>query len=111
MTSRMVFLFGSSRSRRRSATVTSSQPDASRASTISASERYLPVPTKRRERSSTPATTNGSECTTVCTLRVYRRLGKILLHQERPVPAVREALDSVVDRKPEQLVDLDPRLE
>src|SRR5690349_3820766 len=67
MTSRIVFLLGLSRSRRRSATVTSSQPDASRAASIASSLVYLPVPRKRRERSCTPATTSGSVCVRVCT--------------------------------------------
>src|SRR5712691_2002579 len=67
MTSRIVFFFGSSRSRRRSATVTSSQPEASSAPSIASSLVYLPVPRNRRERSSTPATTRRSACVTVCT--------------------------------------------
>src|SRR5438270_73407 len=60
MRSSSVFLAGSSRSSRLSATVTSSAPDASRAASISWSLRYLPVPKNRRERSSTPATVSFS---------------------------------------------------
>src|SRR5207253_2184618 len=67
----MVFLLALSRSRRRSATVTSSQPDASRAASIASSLVYLPVPRNRRERSVTPATTRGSACVTVCTGSAY----------------------------------------
>src|SRR5439155_7823531 len=54
------------RSSRRSATVTSSQPEASRAASIAASSAYLPVPRKSRDRSSTPAITNRSTAATVC---------------------------------------------
>src|SRR6266487_3150968 len=68
MTSRIVFLSGWSRSRRRSATVTSSEPDASSAASMASSLVYLPVPRNSRERNSTPATTKGSACVTVCTL-------------------------------------------
>src|SRR5579875_395628 len=67
MTSRMVRRLGSSRSSRRSATVTSPQPEASRAASISSSLRYVPVPTKRRERSSVPAITRRSADVAVVT--------------------------------------------
>src|SRR5437867_3375269 len=109
MTSRIVFFFGSSRSRRRRATVTSSQPDASSAPSIASSLAYLPVPRKRRERSSTPATTSGSACVTACT-RYSLRGSKLLLHEQLVVP-VRQPLHRVLDRQPEQPVDLDARLE
>src|SRR2546427_1527631 len=56
----MLFLLGSSRSRRRSATVTSSTSAASRAATISSMVRYLPVPRINRERSVSRATTTES---------------------------------------------------
>src|SRR5437868_4372258 len=134
MTSRIVFFFGSSRSRRRSATVTSSLPDASSAASIDASSRYLPVPRKRRERSVTPATTRGSACVTVCTgqslrephappaqpLRRLRRhlpmngeepCLKVLLSEQRLVAAIREALGRLVHGQPKHLVDLDAGLE
>src|SRR6266849_4046016 len=129
ITSRMVFFFGSSRSRRRSATVTSSHPDASSAASIDSSVAYLPVPMKSRERSSTPATTSGSACVIVCTGSAYRAppalratspkmgrtgrasLGQILLQEQRLVTTVGQALDCIFDRQPHQLVDLDPRFE
>src|SRR6266851_1304184 len=69
MTSRIVFFFGSSRSRRRSATVTSSEPDASSAASIDSSVGYLPVPMKSRERRWTPATTRGSAWVSVVATR------------------------------------------
>src|SRR5229473_5851796 len=96
-TSRIVFFFGSSRSRRRRATVTSSQPEASSAAIIASSVAYLPVPTKRRERSSTPAMTSESLAATVCTKDSLPAagLGEVLLHQERLVARVGEALDRV----------------
>src|SRR6478752_2832402 len=56
----MASSFDRSRSTRRTATVTTSAPDASIASIICALDAYLPVPTIRRERNSCPATTNGS---------------------------------------------------
>ena len=46
---------------RRTAIVTSSQPDASTASRITSKEGYLPVPVISRERNSRPAMTSGSE--------------------------------------------------
>src|SRR5215471_14980161 len=66
MASRIVFLAGSSRSSRRRATVTSSQPEASSDASISPSLRYLPVPRNRRERSSTPAITSESTDAGAC---------------------------------------------
>src|SRR5438874_6833318 len=51
--------FVRSRSTRRTATVTTSAPDASIASIICAFDAYLPVPTIRRERNSRPAITKG----------------------------------------------------
>src|SRR6267143_6856637 len=109
----MVFLFGLSRSSLRSATVTSSQPDASRAASMSSSVGYLPVPRNKRDRSSTPAITSRSVAATGCMPPAYRRVrsGQVLLHQEGLVSAVAQSLDRVLDRKPQQLVDLDPRAE
>src|SRR6266850_3010748 len=120
MTSRIVFLEGLSRSRRRSATVTSSQPDASMAASIDSSLAYLPVPRNRRERRVTPATTRGSACVRVCTglslpaPHAYQAgpawplqpaapppqkwgganslLGQVLLEEQRPVAAVGQSL-------------------
>src|SRR4029079_10268128 len=51
--------FVRSRSTRRTATVTTSAPDASIASIICAFDAYLPVPTISRERNSCPAITSG----------------------------------------------------
>src|SRR3954467_455963 len=51
--------FDLSRSTRRTATVTTSAPDASIASIICALDAYLPVPTIRRERNSRPAMAKG----------------------------------------------------
>src|SRR6266508_2600732 len=127
MTSSFIILFGLSRSSRRRATVTSSQPEASRAASIASSLVYLPVPRKSRERSWTPATTNGSACVRVCTVvslpsvptrRLRRRpphewevkLLELLLHQQL-VMAVGQAPDGTRDGKPHHPVDLDPRLE
>src|SRR5690242_2446386 len=107
MTSRIVFCLGSSRSSRRSATVTSSQSEASRAASIASSDAYLPVPTKRRERSSTPATTSGSACVIVCTKASLRAALEVLLQQQRLIAAVRQSFDRVVHREPQQLVHLD----
>src|SRR5467141_427727 len=109
----MVFLFGWSRSSLRSATVTSSQPDASRAASMESSVEYLPVPRNKRDRSSTPAITSRSAAATVCMPPAYRRVrsGQVLLDQERLVAAVAQAFDGVLDGKPQQLVDLDPRAE
>src|SRR5258708_1614504 len=87
MTSRRVFFLGSSRSRRRSATVTSSHPDAASAASMVSSSAYLPVPRNRRERSSTPPLT------------------------KRAVARVRQAFDRVGDGQPRQLVDFDSGLE
>ena len=67
ITSSRVFLVGWSRSRRRRATVTRSQPDASSAASIASSSVYLPVPTNRREPSSVPAITSRSAAVAVCT--------------------------------------------
>src|SRR4030088_228068 len=113
MTSRIVCLFGWSRSSLRSATVTSSQPDASRAASIDSSVGYLPVPRNKRDRSSTPAITSRFAAATVCMPPAYRRVrsGQVLLDQEGLVSAVAQALDGVLDRKPQQPVDLDPRAE
>src|SRR5258708_16656105 len=125
MTSRIVFLLGSSRSMRRRATVISSLPDASSAASISSSVLYLPVPRNRRERSVTPAMTRGSACVSVCTGPAYGRplrrcappphewggLVQVLLAEEGFVAAVGQALDGVFDCQPEQLVDLDARTE
>src|SRR5215471_7845187 len=66
MASRIVFFAGSSRSSRRRATVTSSQPEASSAASMSPSLRYLPVPRNRRDRSSTPAMTSESTDAAAC---------------------------------------------
>src|SRR4051812_28219519 len=55
----MLSSFDRSRSTLRTATVTTSAPDASIASIICAFDAYLPVPTIRRERNSRPAITNG----------------------------------------------------
>src|SRR5438477_2507721 len=127
----MVFFLGLSRSSRRRATVTSSQPEASSAASIASSLAYLPVPRKRRERSVTPATTSGSACVTVCTRQSLPGLAspsgasrhhprereggggwlEVLLEEQRFVAAVGEALHRVVEGKPQQLVDLDPGLE
>ena len=49
-----------SRSMRPTATVTSSQPDATTASRIASGDGYLPVPVISRERNSRPAMTSGS---------------------------------------------------
>jgi len=49
-----------SRSMRPTATVTSSQPDATIAARIASGEEYLPVPVISRERGSRPAMTSGS---------------------------------------------------
>src|SRR5688572_365774 len=48
---------------RRIATVTISAPDASIARRVSSKSRYLPVPTRRRERYALPATTSASRAT------------------------------------------------
>src|SRR5690348_2030186 len=53
-----------SRSTRRTATVTTSAPDASMARIISSLERYLPVPTSRRERNTRPPMVRGTSVTT-----------------------------------------------
>src|SRR5215467_11705924 len=113
MTSRMVFFLGSSRSSRRSATVTSSQPEASSAATIVASSEYLPVPTKRRDLSSTPATWNMSQEVAVCTTAKLTRwpLRERLLGDERLVARVREPLHGVRDGKPGHAVDFAARPE
>src|SRR6266851_4030645 len=87
MTSRRVFFLGSSRSRRLSATVTSSHPDAVSAASMVSSSAYLPVPRERRDRSSTPAMTR------------------------RSVARVGQPLDCIGHRQPGQLVDLNSRLE
>src|SRR5207249_11666193 len=126
MTSRIVFFLGSSRSRRRSATVTSSHPDASRAASMASSVVYLPVPRNSRERIVTPATTRGSACASVCTGQSLRKLVEahsplggegrgegsellqLLLQKQRPVAGIRQTLHRVPDPKPEQSVDLDP---
>src|ERR1700737_1628028 len=135
MTSRMVFFLGSSRSSRRSATVTTSQPDASSAASIVSLSAYLPVPRKRRDLSSTPAMTRRS-AVAVCTASAYRVIGldsphpdsalrarsdfpmdgeeslrQVLLLHELLVAGVGEALDRIVSRQPLELVDLDPRPE
>src|ERR1700737_4579094 len=123
ITSRIVFLLGSSRSRRRSATVMSSLPDASRAASIDSSVGYLPVPKKRRDRSVVPATTSGSACVNVCTPKAYRGLSspfmgrcrrsrrrglvQVVLSQQGLVASVAETLDGLIHGQPEQLVDLD----
>src|SRR5438046_2798305 len=127
--SRIVFFFGSSRSRRRSATVTSSHPDASRAASIASSVVYLPVPRNSRERIATPATTRGSACVSVCTGQSLRKvvrhplplgeraggegseLLQLLLQKKRPVAGIRQALHRILDLEPLELVDLDPGLE
>src|SRR6266550_1775187 len=118
MTSRIVFFLGLSRSRRRNATVTSSQPDASSAATIVASSEYLPVPTKRRERSSVPAMTRVSGLVAVCTtaqqyvgLDRRPRLGERLLRDERLVALVGEPLHGVSNGQPRHAVDLAARPE
>src|SRR4029077_19166439 len=101
MTSRIVFFFGLSRSRRRKATVTSSQPEASSAATIVASSEYLPVPRKRRERTSVPAIISVSGLVAVCTTaRSYVGLRKGLLRDESFVTLVREPLDGIRQRQP-----------
>src|SRR5689334_24900788 len=56
----MLSSFDRSRSTRRTATVTISAPDASIARTISSFERYLPVPTIRRDRNARPAISSGA---------------------------------------------------
>src|SRR5690242_10351760 len=53
-----------SRSTRRTATVTTSAPDASMARIISSLERYLPVPTSRREWNTRPPMVSGMSFTT-----------------------------------------------
>src|SRR5712692_11813897 len=53
-----------SRSTRRTATVTTSAPDASSARIISSLERYLPVPTSRREWNTRPPMVRGMSFTT-----------------------------------------------
>src|SRR5437867_1612377 len=50
---------------RRIATVTISAPEASMAARVSEKSLYFPVPTKRRERNTRPAMTNGSSCVKV----------------------------------------------
>src|SRR5450759_2621038 len=114
MTSRIVFFLGSSRSSRRRATVTSSQPDASNAASMEASSGYFPVPRKSRERSSTPAMTSLSTAATVCMDPAYRvrcwvrvSLGEVLLNDQRFVAPVGEPLHRLRDGQPDQLVDLD----
>src|SRR5712692_3636582 len=89
MKSRIVFFLGSSRSRRRSATVTTSHPDASSAASIVSLSAYLPVPRKRRDRSSMPAMTRRS-AVAVCTGPAYR-LGRLDL-PTRPAAARRADL-------------------
>src|SRR5487761_46254 len=123
ITSRIVFFFGLSRSRRRRATGTSSHPDASSAASIEASSGYFPVPRKSRERSLTPAMISLSTAATVCMAPAYRvlpairctaaqsarRLGEVLLDDESLVAPVGEPLHRLCDRQPDQLVDLDAR--
>src|SRR2546427_12219927 len=130
ITSRIVFFLGSSRSRRRSATVTSSHPDASRAASIASSVVYLPVPRNSRERIATRATTRGSACVSVCTVQSLRKLAnqlrplsphpsplrgegalELLLQKKRPVAGIRQALHRILDLEPLEPVDLDPGLE
>src|SRR4051794_32781030 len=53
--------FGASRSMRRSATVTISHPEASRAAFISSALRYLPVPSIRREAKVLPPICSGAK--------------------------------------------------
>src|SRR5258708_39945554 len=53
-----------SKSTRRTATVTTSAPDASSARIISSCERYLPVPTSRREWNTRPPMVRGTSFTT-----------------------------------------------
>src|ERR1051325_1975119 len=69
--------FGASRSMRRSATVTISQPDASRAAFISSALRYLPVPSIRREVKIFPPISRTSNIELTALLRELLRL---LLH-------------------------------
>src|ERR1700680_2246740 len=121
MTSRIVFLLGSSRSRRRRATVTSSHPDASKAASIAASSGYLPVPRKSRERNSTPAITSLSTAATVCMDPAYRvqrcnragsagaELREVLLDDESTVSSVGKPFHRLGDGQPDHLVDFDAR--
>src|SRR5215813_7080206 len=51
---------------RRIATVTISAPEASIAARVCAKSRYLPVPTRSRERYALPATTRGSSAPMTC---------------------------------------------
>src|SRR5438034_11110492 len=51
---------GASRSMRRSATVTISQPEAASAALVSSALRYLPVPSINRERKLRPPISSGS---------------------------------------------------
>src|SRR5439155_15167430 len=53
-----------SKSTRRTATVTTAAPDASMARSISSLERYLPVPTSRREWNTRPPMVRGMSFTT-----------------------------------------------
>src|SRR5437660_12866517 len=53
-----------SRSTRRTATVTTAAPEASMARSISALERYVPVPTSRREWNTRPPMVRGMSFTT-----------------------------------------------
>src|SRR6266496_4517448 len=59
--------FARSRSTRRTATVTTSAPDASIASIIVSFESYLPVPTISRDRNSRPAMVSGKRSSEVST--------------------------------------------
>src|SRR5262249_35851131 len=76
------FLVGSSRSRRRIATVTISAPEASSASRMSSAVRYFPVPSMRRERTGLPAMTNWSVAVCVATMVV---LSSLRWHYPDPV--------------------------
>src|ERR1041385_3101538 len=61
---RMLSSLERARSTRRTATVTTSAPDASMARSISSLERYLPVPTSRREWNTRPPIVRGMSFTT-----------------------------------------------
>src|ERR1051325_7234576 len=71
--------FGASRSIRRSATVTISHPDASRAAFISSALRYLPVPSMRRDAKVLPPIFSGSRSDIQLTA-FLRELLRLLLH-------------------------------
>src|SRR4029453_19219669 len=74
-----------SRSTRRTATVTTSAPDASMARTISALLRYFPVPTSKRDRKDRPPTVRGGSVK-VCSCIVVAIGYRLILHQ-RSAPA------------------------